>query len=58
MHLGYTTDENLDAENYVEAADTGVVPFSWLKVNGEVARSQSIYDITSPEYESRYNGNA
>lgn len=58
MHLGYTTNEDLDAENFVEAADAGVRPLSWLKVNGEVASSKSIYDITSPGYETKYSGNA
>lgn len=58
MHLGYTTNESLDAENFVEAADTGVRPLSWLKINGEVAASKSIYDVTSPAYETKYSGNA
>ena len=55
---GTPPNEDLDAENYVEAVDAGVRPLSWLKVNGEVARSKSIYDVTSPEYETKYSGNA
>jgi hypothetical protein len=58
MHLGYTTSERMDAENLVDAVDAGVRPLTWLKISGEAANSRSLYDITSPAYETKYNGNA
>ncbi|MDE2214691.1 MAG: hypothetical protein KGJ61_06185 [Candidatus Omnitrophica bacterium] len=58
MHQGYTPAGDLDAENYVGAVDTGAMALKNVKFNAEVARSQSHYDETTPDYATKYNGNA
>jgi hypothetical protein len=58
MHEGYDLNEVTDAENYVGAVDSGLMVMKWLKLNAEYATSNSIYDETSPEYTTKYNGNA
>jgi hypothetical protein len=58
LHQGYDSNEVLDAENYVGGVDTGLMVHRGLKLSAEYAASKSIYDETSPAYETKYNGNA
>lgn len=58
MHEGYNDNEQIDAENYTGGVDGGLVLGKALKLSAEYAASKSIYDETSPEYTTKYNGNA
>ena len=58
MHEGYNDNEQTDAENYVGAVDSGLMILKGLKLSAEYAASNSIYDEDSPEYTTKYSGNA
>jgi hypothetical protein len=58
MHEGYDSDEQIDAENYTEAVDSGLMVMKNIKVSAEYAHSNSIYDESTPEYRTEYKGNA
>ena len=57
-HQGFTDNEQRDAENYTGGMDTGFIPVKGFKVSAEYATSESHYDETSPEYATKYKGNA
>lgn len=59
--LGYNLadDHNkLDARNFVGGADLGYEVTNGVKANLEVAHSQSKYDMTNSQYETKMGGNA
>lgn len=58
MHLGYTEGEDLDAENYTGGVDAGYMPIKGIKLSAEYAKSDSMYNVSSPGYEINYGGNA
>ncbi|MBF0511906.1 MAG: hypothetical protein HQL13_06225, partial [Candidatus Omnitrophica bacterium] len=57
IHEGYVNGQQ-DAENYTEAADTGMILIKGLKLSAEVAASNSLYDETTPKYATKFSGNA
>ncbi len=56
---GYKTDpQKLDSENFVGGVDLGYEVFEGMKAQAEVLTSQSFYDMTSSDYETKARGNA
>lgn len=57
LHQGFANG-NKDAENYTGGLDSGLVFLNWFKLEGEFAASQSHYDLTTPDFASKFTGNA
>lgn len=58
--VGFNTEQNseLDAKNFVGGVDLGYEIINGIKTYLEVARSQSNYDLSTSEFESKLRGNA
>lgn len=58
--LGFNVDrkEKTDSKNYVASTDLNYEVIEGVMTSLEVARSQSYYDLTDPQYKTKSRGNA
>ncbi|MDD4980551.1 MAG: tetratricopeptide repeat protein [Candidatus Omnitrophica bacterium] len=58
--MGYNTEnrDKIDAKNYVLGTDLGYEIIDGLRATAEIAYSQSEYDLTNSDYETKGRGNA